>query len=220
MIRRSSTSLARTALIGLMFLLGLGGGSAWATLYDFSYTGTTVNITAVIDATSNGNGSYTASSATGAWNGSAISLISTTGLGWGGNDNVIYPGGQSYTSPGGVTYSYFVNYNGIAFQAANGDQVNVYFDNGSSNPVYQYSAFTSLTGPNQFDINGTVTLSEVPAPGPIPGDGLLSLAGLGLCGLGARLRVCVAFARAMRERLRARLGGLNSPNSARSIPQA
>jgi len=163
LLRSAPTRLRAFVVIAFSFMI-LAAGPARATIFDLSYTGPTNVVNAIISATLQANGSYLASSATGTWNGKAITLAAVNA--YGGNDNLLFPGTKQ-----------LVQYNGITF--ANGSNlINIY--SVLSGTTVTYDAYTnSTTAPSDTATAGHPTsLAQVSAPGPVPGSGLLSLGGL------------------------------------------
>ncbi len=169
---------ARLRLVILFALLAacFAASSASASMFDLAYTGPTNVVNAILVATLQSNGSYLATSATGTWNGKALTLAAVNA--YGGNDNLIFP-----SSP-----TQFLQYNGITF--SNGTNfINLY--SVASGTTVTYNSYTnSVAAPSDTASAGHPTsLMPASAPGPVPGAGLLSFVSLLIAGLARWWRV-------------------------------
>ena len=121
-----------------------------------------------------GNGDYVITSINGTLGGYSISLLAPSAFA--GNDNTLsYPANPGYFTLGGVSF------------VANGVDLNLYY----------YNGVTAITPVNALGYGGVYsgTVTQVGAPAPAPGTGLLSFAGLCVAGLGKRFKPCVAVAK-------------------------
>lgn len=187
---RASVSKSRlfNASLGAFAIVMAGCQSSRADMFSFSYTGTggvnsaeVVNIVATLTATSNGDGSYTVTSATGTWNSVAISLL-TPANSWQSNDNLVFTSGNS---------GKIVDYGGLAFQTVGGSDIDIYYDF-VDNHVYASNSsvgnpYTTVK-PDRELLDVTLTPAAAPAPGPVPGGGIISLLGLGFAWSASRFR--------------------------------
>ncbi len=130
-----------------------------------------------------GAGSYTITSVQGTLGGQTITLLAP--MAFAGNDNALYyPANPGYFTLGGVSF------------AMKGVDYNLYYYQG----LYGITTVDSLNEGAAY--TGTVTLD--PAPGPIPGAGLMSFVGLGISSLAMRFRAGVDFLRRAVSLTRAR----------------
>jgi len=174
--------------VPIVCLLGLGSAPALAqlvTTFDFNFTYVSsltagVNygtLTGSFKATG-GPASYIITSMSGTLGGHATTLLAPGGFA--GNDNALYyPKNPNYFTLGGVSF------------VANGINLNLYFTGTSGSPNNSY-VITSVDAVN----NGAVykgTITEVGAPGPVPGAGLWSFGGLCVGGAATRYRLFVAM---------------------------
>ncbi len=164
LLRARAVALLATGAVAFIALSSVGGGAAQATIFDLNYSNGGNVVTAVITATFNAAANdYLATSATGTYNGTSISLaapgsapVNTT------NDNLLYPTGVKLDT------------SGIDFHAGTKD-ISLLVTAGGT--VKFQSANTNGSGHvNSF--GGTLTLTQVPAPGPVPGVGTASALGL------------------------------------------
>src|SRR3974390_1105940 len=168
------------ALLSIVILVGLGGAQSSAQIttafdvsFNFSYQLTAPGdygpLRATFSGVSNGGNSYTVTSISGTLGSYNITLL-PPGAFAGNDNNLTYPSGAGYFTLGGVSF------------VMNGTDLNFYYNNGQ----YAITPVNSLGEGGVYP--GTVT--EATAPGPIPGTGLLSLAGLSLAGFASRFRRC------------------------------
>ncbi len=180
MMKRAILTLAALAL-----LLGGVGQAKAGQLFDFTFTGSGVSVSGVLDATSNGDGTFTATS------GSAtvsepnytgpITLIPGSGNTPGNfffYDNQLLPGQDPLITGGGLAFT---------TTASDPSQVNI-FSNGPASPYTFADNFGVPVNPTPNDFgtafiaNGEFTLTAVPEPATLTllGFGIAGLAGYGL----------------------------------------
>jgi hypothetical protein len=165
--------------------------------FNFSYQLTAPGdygpLRATFSGVSNGGAAYTVTSISGTLGSYNITLLPPGAFA--GNDNILtYPSGAGYFTLGGVSF------------VMNGTDLNFYYYNGQH----------TITPANSLGAGGvyTGTVTEVGAPGPIPGTGLLSLAGLSLAGFASRFRQCKAVVRRSLNCLSMRFSRSSRPGGA------
>jgi len=179
------------ALLSIVILVGLGGAQSSAQIttafdvsFNFSYQLTAPGdygpLRATFSGVSNGGNSYTVTSISGTLGSYNITLL-PPGAFAGNDNNLTYPSGAGYFTLGGVSF------------VMNGTDLNFYYYNGQ----YAITPVNSLGEGGVY--TGTVTVAT--APGPIPGTGLLSLAGLSLAGFASRFRRCKTVVAQLIERV-------------------
>lgn len=183
--------MRRYAILLSVCLLALG--TAAADTFDFTYTGSLYSASGTLTATANGDGSFTATSGTGLYNGQAISLIAN-------------PGGTSMTSVtlGYVNYSYDDQLFPVSASpyVLDGDGLLFSFDIGgpggatavnicgssnctfNANPLTPYGSI--LNGSSTVTDSGKFTLKAVPEPSAAA---FLGLALFGLMSLRRRFQL-------------------------------
>lgn len=109
----------------------------------------------------------------------------------------------SVTLSGNTQYFFYPDsrFNGAGGTTTTGDTYagGVMYNSANGTGNYGPSSFADVA----FNLSGASA-----APGPIPGTGLLSLAGLLIGGLGLRFRLCLAAAKKARQRVNAWFAGL------------
>ncbi len=170
-------------------LLFIHWNQAFATTFDFSFTGdnNTIDITGVLQATPNGNGSFTVTSGTG-----VATVPGSSGV---DIDLVANPHGTGPTNTAAVN-GYYITYDNQLFPAAGPlskiDNSGLLFQalqspyNGSAGPT-QINIFGGVNGPGteyaywespaNVQLNGTFTASD-PSATPVPASLLLLAPGL------------------------------------------
>jgi hypothetical protein len=127
------------------------------TTFSFTNTGATFSAFGTITANDNGDGSFTAISASGFFNNDAIVLIPGSGISPSGAfnfDNLMFPGGDPLLDgSGGLLFS----------DTVTGAEINVW-SNGPSPAPYSTWEFLSASGYFLQDNNSTFDLTEVPEP--------------------------------------------------------
>ena len=185
--------MSRVLVFFLLAALTIGGcESAWADVFDFSYSEdfSSVSASGTFDATLQSGNTYLINSITGTRfdgaNNFGMTLL-TPGA-WQGNDNLLYyPAGGD--NPNGSGY---LNYNGFSF-SANATDYNVYYYTALGDEYYENGAVITT---------GSMTVSPHAAPGPIPGTGALSYLIVLLGGLVRWRETVVASVRVLALRMR------------------
>jgi hypothetical protein len=136
-------------------------------LFVFTDTGSTFNISANLNATANGNGSFTVNSGSGTFNAQPIVLIPGSGVSPSGAfiyNNVLYPSAIPKLDVDGLLFRNTVT----------GTELNIW-----GNPDGSYSTYVGVAAGNYSLQNNSSTISLGQAT-PEPGTWMLMLAGLGI----------------------------------------
>jgi hypothetical protein len=159
--------LSRAGLFPLQVILQAGAGQGADPLFVFTDTGSTFNISANLNATANGNGSFTVNSGSGTFNTQPIVLIpgaGTSPLGAFIYNNVLYP-----------TATPQLDIDGLLFRnTVTGAELNIW-----GNPDGSYSTYVGTASGNYSLQNNSSTFTMGLAT-PEPGTWMLMLAGLGI----------------------------------------
>ncbi|MEO8727293.1 MAG: PEP-CTERM sorting domain-containing protein [Acidobacteriaceae bacterium] len=157
-------------LLVLSVLLLLTAAFAAADTFTFTYAGNTGDTASgTLTATNNGGGQFQVTSiSNGLYDGIALTGLNN----FLGADNLLFVP----PSPG------YLDFNGLGFNVANGDEINIYYNAGAYELI-------SLNG--AFDTDGTFTLSGG-GPPPIPEPSSILLFGTGLLGAAGALRRKIA----------------------------
>ena len=142
------------------------------TTFSFTNTGATFSAFGTITADDNGDGSFTAISASGFFNNDAIILIPGSGTSPSGQftfDNLLFPAGDPLLDGSGLLFS----------DTITGDEINVW-GNGPSPAPYSTWEWSSSGGYFLQDNNAAFSLTEVPEPATwtMLGVSLIFMAGL------------------------------------------
>lgn len=173
--------------------LQIGCSSAFAQIFDFTYTASGISATGTFYTTSLGGGQYYVNSITGTRNGVPITGLAPVGTE--GSDNIIF----SPAAPGSLSYG------GVTYKTSN-RMYNFYYS-GGLNGIAGYGEITMRTNGRVLSETGLTSANIVArstgAPGPIPGAGLLSFVVLGLGFLLVRIRSLPGLASRVVTSLRA-----------------